>query len=71
MRATRRARAAGGSALPVSAVLFFLCWASRPEAPAYGLYLVGRRFLAGAYAVDPARNDMLRPDCPADAEVGG
>ncbi|WP_145198213.1 hypothetical protein [Planctomycetes bacterium Poly30] len=42
-----RARARGGSALPVSAALFFLCWASRPEAPAYGLYIVVRRFLAG------------------------
>jgi hypothetical protein len=47
MESELKARAAGGSPLPLSALLFFLCWASRPEAPAYGLYIVVRRFLAG------------------------
>jgi hypothetical protein len=41
-----RARDPEAALLPLSAVLFFLCWASRPEAPAYGLYIVVRRFLA-------------------------
>ncbi len=41
-----RLRDPSAAILPLSAVLFFLCWASRPEAPAYGLYIVVRRFLA-------------------------
>lgn len=41
-----RLRDPDAALLPLSALLFFLCWASRPEAPAYGLYIVVRRFLA-------------------------
>lgn len=31
--------------------------------------LIGRRYLSGAYAVDPAKRNLLRPDCPAARDV--
>ena len=31
--------------------------------------LIGRRYLAGAYAVDPARRNILRTDCPAAKDI--
>ncbi len=46
MEVELKARADGHLLRPLSALLFALCWMSRPEAPAYGLYILVRRFFA-------------------------